>query len=353
MLGCFSINYFLSIDVHGYLLSHHTDKSRAGNEFFDVKVKTSETEILTVRIMKSSNQSITMAHLMDLKQAQAPLVFTNLSSSSNGVYFFNSYKDSRIENSTQVTFPFANTEDLSISQIKTHTAGSFDVIGCIKFVGDVSEVQSAHDDKTNFLRDALIFDEKDNMPLTIWNDLIQQIEEDKWYSFTDLNLKHYFGLKLSTTKRTTVSNVDMEVPIPSLSDDAVTQHQSHSDDIHHKLNPILCCPEISSVNIEILHCCVNKTCLQIVTTIPGKRVVSCQHCKNTMRADKVVKKFHCTIVVGEGQSLMLPLDVLESFFNLESSLEDVEDLKEKLLFMENVDFTINTKGVITKMEGHL
>ena len=131
-----------------------------------MKIKTTETHISTLRIMKNSNQSFTQAYLIDLKQSQGPIVFTNLSVSSNGVYFLNSYSRGRTKHSTKVvTFPFSSTEN-------------FDVIGCVRFVGDVNEVKSTHDDKTNVLRDLLIYDTNDSMPLTLWNDFIEQIKED-------------------------------------------------------------------------------------------------------------------------------------------------------------------------------
>ena len=72
--------------------------------------------------------------------------------------------------------------------------------------------------------------------------------------------------------------------------------------------------KIKSVNIEILHCCINKSCYQRLTIIPGNRVVTCQHCGIAIRADKGVKEFQCIITIDKGNQLLLPLDVLENFF---------------------------------------
>ena len=62
---------------------------------------------------------------------------------------------------------------------------------------------------------------------------------------------------------------------------------------------IIQCRKINSVNIEILHCCINNSCFQRLTIIPGNRVVTCQHCGITIWTDKVVKKFQCVITIDE------------------------------------------------------
>ena len=81
-------------------------------------------------------------------------------------------------------------------------------------------------------------------------------------------------------------------------------------------------------------------------------VVTCQYCGITIRADKVVNKFQCIITIDEENQLLLPLDVLENLFGksvVKSFLEDVDVLKEQLIFLENVDYAINTKVTITNI----
>ena len=138
------------------MLSFQTEKSRAGNDFFDVKVKASETETVTI-IMKNTNRSITHPYLLELKESQA--TFKNLSPASSGVFFFNSFKGSRIDKSSEVSFTFTNSTSSSTTQIKNHTTGCFDVVGCIKYLGEMTEIKSSHDEgKIHNLREAILFD---------------------------------------------------------------------------------------------------------------------------------------------------------------------------------------------------
>ena len=57
-----------------------------------------------IRIMKSSSQIISIDYLKGFKQAVQPVVFTQLSSTSSGIKFFNSYRGSRVTALKQVQF---------------------------------------------------------------------------------------------------------------------------------------------------------------------------------------------------------------------------------------------------------
>ena len=224
----------------------------------------------------------------------------------------------------------------------------------LMLLGEITEIISLHDEgKIHNLREAILFDATDSIPISIWNTLIDEIDEGKWYSFTNLSLRYYFVLKLSTTKRTTSLAIDNAQPVPDISNGIVLQYDSLSNNIHSKLNQSICCPEITSVNIEHFHSCLN--CQQRIALIPSRRIVTCQNCGNAMRCDKVVEKVDCILLLnGHEKSLILPLDVLSRFIKKETSciLEDTEALKETILFMDDVDFTINTKGMITEIKKH-
>ena len=119
-------------ELHGYIVSLHSDRSKAGNDFIDATVKTSEKECRVVRIMKSSNANVTTEYLNHFKQAGEPVMFSKLSASNPGIYFFNSYRGSRIETSKVVNFTFHKDSLIPIAEICQQGAGTFDVIACIK-----------------------------------------------------------------------------------------------------------------------------------------------------------------------------------------------------------------------------
>ena len=74
-----------------------TFTSRSGNQFFDVKLKVSESKTVTVRILKQANQTITEAYLKSLRQKGEPVKLKSLSKTQNEMFFFNTSRGSTIE----------------------------------------------------------------------------------------------------------------------------------------------------------------------------------------------------------------------------------------------------------------
>ena len=75
--------------------------------------------------------------------------------------------------------------------------------------------------KTNSLREAILFGNTSDVGITIWGELMQSIEEGRKYVFQNLNLKNFFGKKLSTTPTTTAIISDKIEEMPILSDDVI------------------------------------------------------------------------------------------------------------------------------------
>ena len=59
-------------------------KSKAGNEFFEVKFKIGEATCVTIRIMKEANQTITKNYLLRLNQEREPVTLKKLSKTPKG-----------------------------------------------------------------------------------------------------------------------------------------------------------------------------------------------------------------------------------------------------------------------------
>ena len=62
-------------------------KSKAGNEFFEVKFKIAEASCVTKRIMKQGNQTVTENYLRRLNQEREPVTFKKLSKTPKDDYF--------------------------------------------------------------------------------------------------------------------------------------------------------------------------------------------------------------------------------------------------------------------------
>ena len=108
--------------IHGLIISLHSQKSKAGNEFFELNVKVSESEISVVRIMKYANSNITGTYSTDIH--------------STFIFFFNSYRSIqyRIQQSNQLNFTYTNDEKITVESLKNQTTRAFDVKGYIKCV---------------------------------------------------------------------------------------------------------------------------------------------------------------------------------------------------------------------------
>ena len=218
------------LDLHGYIVKFGKDESKAGNKYIDVTLRTSMDDYTTIRIMKNTNPNITIAYLDELKNGSNPLHFANLSVSTNGVYFFNSYRKSTIQISHQVNF-VNDCTDLTIASIKEKNDGIFDVSGCIRWVGDKMTTTNG-----NVLREGLIIDQTGNMPITVWKEQIPIICEKQWYHITDVIIKNYFGSKLSTTRRSKISAINTDKIIPQAPEGDMAKYNIHTEEIVKKYN---------------------------------------------------------------------------------------------------------------------
>ena len=89
-------------ELDGYVVVVSTFTSRSGNEFFDVKLKVSESKTVTVRILKQANQTITEAYLKSLRQDGEPVKLKSLSKTQNGIFFLIPHVEVQLREPTQL-----------------------------------------------------------------------------------------------------------------------------------------------------------------------------------------------------------------------------------------------------------
>ena len=107
-----------------------------------------------------------------------------------------------IENSVSVDFNYNKKHFQKVEFIRAQNLRIFDIMGWTKFLPRKKTIQSPG--KINSLREATLFDHTSDIGITVWVELTQSTEEDRKYEFHNLNLKNFFGTKLSTTPTTTV-----------------------------------------------------------------------------------------------------------------------------------------------------
>ena len=140
--------------------------------------------------------------------------------------------------------------------------------------------------------------------------------------------------------------------IPELLESDLDTYIEQSKSVQEKLNPTLCCLEVENITVDISKSC-NK-CQQTVVVLPNKKIVTCQSCSTTMKAEKCFRKFNCELTIAD-KVLTLPREVIELFSGknvIEWCDENLDGFKEYMLFLQNIDFTASSKSVITKMHVH-
>ena len=240
-----------------------------------------------------------------------------------------------------------------MSFIKTQKTGIFDILATIKWLHNMKQIDSPK--VKGRLREAVLYDESGSILLTVWGDLIDSIEECKTYEFHNLSLKNFFGLKLSTTTSTIITAAsDADKVIPNLCESDLKEHLDHERMINDKLHPKLCCPELFGTTVSVGPSCVNMSCRKALQIVPGSRIVTCISCNMTMSVDKCPCIFNCQLAFAD-LTLSLPVDVASKYFKgdvVELFKKDETGFRTTLCLLENVDFTYNSKNIITSMTDH-
>lgn len=200
------------------------------------------------------------------KTVGAPVPVQNVSSAQKEIYFYNLSSES-----TKVTSP-GPTGELELdanflSMVKTaklNTAGSFDVRRSIKWLNEKEQVLSYGVMKS--LREAILFNEDNHIPFTVWERLTDELKEENIYLFQTLTPKNYYELKLTTTKSTTISTEDGSVTF-TLSDDVIRIYTETDKELRNRSHPKLCCPELAAVTLNLFPGCSSKNCLKPVVIV--------------------------------------------------------------------------------------
>lgn len=299
--------------------------------------------------MKKHNPTISEQQLHSYKASGTPLKFTKVTI-SNGSNFFNTYRGSKIEVLVSLPFNVTDTVHTSIIDVKSKTTGSYTVSGCLKWLDD-SEKVIVNRNVEKRIRSAVLFDGTDHIRLTMWEDLLDQefTEFTNWYTFTEVTLKDYFGLKLSTSTFTRLLPSDKTEAL----DWSIIDLNQYNEEESSEKETILCCPEILCADATLFPTCSSKTCGRKVSIVPGARLVQCDHCSRKMKPTSCIMKLECVVEFDE-LKVNLPIDVLTKFFGEETiqSLKNGDELIEKLLYLDSIDYSYNHRNIITKMENH-
>ena len=190
------------------------------------------------------------------------------------------------------------------------------------------------------VRDVILADNSGNIILSIWAELIDEVQEYVSYDSTNVITVNFNGLKLSTTNTTTLKKTDKSFTI--------AWDDIHPTEMHHTL----CCPELLSVKVSPYFVCVNSECKKKVVPYPGDVSVACKTCKRKMLIKKCSESFSCEVMLRKAEEQQITLTIFPDVIQDFCGLSDVQLVEDALLAMENVDFTYTLKKVVAEIAVH-
>ena len=212
-ITCTNDVYYYILDVTGYVIYvSPTEHSKSGNKYFDVNLKTSLDEYTSVRVMMNSNSEVTQDIFHAKKANSMPVTLTKITTVQSGTKFYNSYRGSKvIDAPCAVDFKMDETTHVFIKDLKGKDNGEFIVIGCIRWISHTHETPATDNRPSKLLRECILMDKTDHSCLTVWQKHIEKLPGHTWYRITDVSIKHYFGIKLTTTPSTTVEQSRVKI----------------------------------------------------------------------------------------------------------------------------------------------
>eukprot|EP00794_Sanderia_malayensis_P013274 gene13274-14642_t len=259
--------------------------------------------------------------------------------------FFNANFGSKIQELPTLPFAFLETKPVTIkSVLNDDVSGNFTVQGEIKWKQEKKVVEVGAARNPRCVRDAILADETANICISIWGDLIDNIEEYTPIAITNVVCQFYNGRKLSTTADSAVSH--LQNAINNIDWEEVKTANSLE---------VLSCPEIDCVHCHSFHICCNLDCKKKVVPFPGQASVTCSTCKRKMLLARCKETYTCEFILcatDDNKQFKLTAfpNTIDEF--LPTKENDRESLEDTLLQLKNIDFEFNANHVITKISYH-
>ncbi|XP_074615270.1 uncharacterized protein LOC141874766 [Acropora palmata] len=199
------------------------------NLYFDISLLTAKDKTQLVRVIVQRGESSKRQLFLQKMQTQQPVTLSNLQVASSNMVFLNRGTVIQDAPPHSIQFHFQPLAPMTSTPVETilknHNSGNFTVSGRIKWLAEPYKPEHA----TKMVREAEITDPTGSINLSAWDNHIQQIEDNQFYTVTACKLKHYFGKCLATTVNTTIT-------------EAQEQDISHVEPSHKHANRV-CCPE--------------------------------------------------------------------------------------------------------------
>ena len=133
---------------------------------------------------------------------------------------------------------------------------------------------------------------------------------------------------------------------PTLDEVVFKSYLDKDEEIKKMVNPKLCYTELLNIELDVFPGCANKECNKPLNLLPEAKIVICHHCSRIIRLDKCSCVFHC-VMSFKDKMLTLPIGVVSAYLKkyvINMWQTDIDSFKEKLLFLENVDYIYRSKA---------
>ena len=194
------------------------------------------------------------------------------------------------------------------------------------------------------LRQGLLADSTLSIKVSVWGELIDEVEDDVTYLFKNVTIENYYGLRLYTTAKTTLLKQEEQIDI-EWSKCNITPETS-----------TLCCPNILSVKVNLYLECINSSCKRKVNVFPGEKKTTCDSCKRKMLVSNLKKNLKVEIHLSDKDDNQKEY-ILTAFPNslknvLDLDNKEEEEIEDMLMELINVDITYNKKNIIVSVSAH-
>ena len=191
-------------------------------------------------------------------------------------------------------------------------------------------------------------DDTGTINVSFWGqDLIEQIKENTTYKITKLVIVSNFGIKLASAANTICQESESKLKID--------WDKLNCQD----LNQVICSPEIMSAKLTKYLVCVNIDCKKKVTPFQGDITVTCTNstCRRKMLVQRCKESFSLEITLqepsGKQHNVTVFPKTLESFYQKKNKIIHIDELEDEMLEFNFLDFTVNRRKILIKMEDHL
>lgn len=332
-----------SVDISGYLLLVGQEESSAtsGNDFYDLVIQRTKSEITVVRVMMKGNPPTSPEMLCKMKEqdSEGKLFMKFLSVCPSGdIYFYNETTGS----SYSFDFP---TPDFDKDEYRKFTVKLADVedvitptvnVECqVKWLSSI-KISSAGDP----FRNAVLYDKSGDFFAAFWNKTLLALPEEQQIYITELKVRDFFGKQLNT-QRNTIAMESGGATI-SLSDDRLEYYKSRVlAGINTKTVAVPC---LAGAIFHTILKCPTPDCIGDVALVTDK-IGKCNKCGS--RTNKILCKNSISGTISTSDvSLVIEEEEIDNIFGKGTAslyYNKVDDLADKFLGLEKPAITYDAK----------